>query len=210
METKLFNCEGQEIGEVKLTDRIFNQNINKHLLWEAVTILLRNQRKGLAKTKTRAEVRGGGRKPWRQKGIGWARAGSTRSPIWKGGGVAFGPSPRDYTTQIPFKKRMKALVSSLSDKAKEQKILVIEDLKVSLPKTKYLVNIIKNIKLENNKILIGVSEMEKNLKLASRNLPLVNLKKVQDINSLDILSCDYLIVTKRGLEILEQRCAVKK
>ncbi len=210
METKIFDRAGKEIGAVELKTNIFDQEYNNPLVWENINILLRNKRKGLAKTKSRAEVAGGGKKPWRQKGIGWARHGSIRSPIWRGGGVVFGPKPRDYSTVIPKKKKLKALIASLSARAKENKIVIIEDLNLELPKTKSFMEILKKINLNNVKTLIGVEEMNKNLKLACRNIPYINLKKVDDVNCFDVLQSDYLLITKKGLERLEQRCATKK
>ena len=210
MKKKVFDKQGKEIGTVELTDKIFKSNINKALLWENVTALLKNRRKGLASTKNKAEVKGGGRKPYRQKGIGWARHGSNRSPIWKGGGVVFGPKPRDYSVSIPKKKKIKALLSSLSTKAKEDKILVIDDLKLESFKTKDFADILKKVNLYNIKTLVGVEEIDKNLRLAGRNIPHVNLKRVTDINCLDVLSADFLLITKKGLDKLEQRCTMKK
>lgn len=210
METKLFDKQGKEIGKAKLTDKIFNLDVNKTLLWENTTALLKNKRKGFASTKNKAEVRGGGKKPYRQKGIGWARAGTNRSPIWKGGGVVFGPKPRDYSVRMPKKKKLKALLSSLSVKAKENTIFVIEDLNLESPKTKKFSNILKSINLNNVKTLVSVEQIGKNLKLAGRNIPYVSLKRVDDINCLDVLSVDYILITKKGLEKLEQRCTTKK
>jgi large subunit ribosomal protein L4 len=210
MDTKLFDKQGKEIGKVKLTDRIFKQTVNKALLWENITAFLNNKRRGTAHTKNRAEVRGGGRKPWRQKGIGWARHGSIRSPIWRGGGVVFGPKPRDYSVKMPQKKKLKALLSSLSAKAQEKKILVIEDLHIEEPKTKAFADILESIKLKNAKTLIGVEGISRNLRLSSRNIPYAYVKRVEDINCLDVLSADFLLVTKKGLEKLEQKCATKK
>ncbi len=210
METKLFDLNGKEAGTVKLADKVFNLEVNRTLLWENVTALLQNKRKGSACTKTKNEVRGGGKKPYRQKGIGWARHGSIRSPIWKGGGVVFGPKPRDYFVHIPKKKRLKALLSSLSEKAKENKIVVIEDLNLESPKTKNFAVILKNVNLDNVKTLVGIEKIDSNVKLASRNIPRVTIKRVDDINCLDVLSVEYLLITKRGLEKLEQRCLTKK
>lgn len=210
MEIKLFNKTGKETGKVKLNDRIFKQDVNKPLLWENITALLKNQRKGLASTKNKTEVRGGGKKPYRQKGTGWARAGTIRSPIWRGGGVVFGPKPRDYSVRMPKKKKFKALLSSLSVVAQENRIMVIENLDLEVPKTKNLVGILKSINLSNTKTLVGVDAISKNLKLAGRNIPYVTLKRVDDINCLDVLSAEYLLVTKKSLEKLEKRCATKK
>ncbi len=210
METKVFNKQGKETGKVKLSDEIFKGTVNKPLLWESATMLLKNKRKGTANTKTKNEVKGGGKKPYRQKGIGWARHGSIRSPIWKGGGVVFGPKPRDYSVRLLKKKKQKALLSSLSVKAQENKILVIEDLNLESPKTKDFATILKSVNLHNVKILVGIEEIGKNLKLACRNIPHVDLKRVDDINCLDVLSADSLLITKKGLEKLEQRCSTRK
>jgi len=210
METKLFDKQGKEVGSVKLSNALFNHDINAPVIWENVTILQRNKRKGQASTKTRAEVRGGGVKPWRQKGIGWARHGSIRSPIWRGGGVVFGPSPRDYSTRLPKKKKMKALLASLSARAKEDKIRVIQELELEVPKTKVFVELMKSIDLHNVKTLVGVEKINKNLKLACRNIPYVTLKRVDDVNCLDVLLSEYILITKKGLQKLEQRCATKK
>ncbi len=210
MQTKLFDKEGKESGTVELAGTIFEQKANHPLLWETVNAALKNRRKGLANTKTKAEVRGGGAKPYRQKGIGWARHGSTRSPIWKGGGVVFGPKPRDYSVPMPKKKRMKALLASLSVKAQESKILVIEDFTLETPKTKNFLEILKGINVGKARTLLAVDKVDKNLILASRNVSNVNLKRAIDINCYDVLSAEYLLVTKKGLEKLEQRCATKK
>jgi len=210
MDTKLFDKQGKEIGAVGLKESVFNQAVNKPLIWENITDLLRNKRRGIAKTKSRAEVSGGGRKPWQQKGTGRARHGSIRSPIWRGGGVVFGPKPRDYSTTMPRKKKLGALIASLSARAKENKVLVIEDLNIEMPKTKNFVGLLKSINLNNVKTLVGVEEMNNNLKLACRNIPYIALKKVDDINCLDVIANDYLLITKKGLEILELRCGTKK
>jgi large subunit ribosomal protein L4 len=210
MQTKLFDKLGKAGGTVELIKDIFEQKANEPLLWEMINTILSNRRKGLASTKTKNEVRGGGKKPWRQKGIGWARAGSTRSPLWRGGGVTFGPKPRDYTIAIPKQKKMKALIASLSLKAKENKISVIEELNIENPKTKDFVEIMKNINLNNTKTLVAVAEMNKNLCLASRNIPNVYLKRATDINCYDVMNAEWLLITKKGLEKLEQRCVTKK
>lgn len=210
METKLINASGEEVGKVKLNEKVFNQEIKTPLIWENVTVILRNQRLGLAKAKNRAEVRGGGKKPWRQKGTGMARHGSTRSPIWRKGGVVFGPKPRDYSTHIPQKKKMLALISTLSEKARDNRVVVIDKIALDTPKTKILVDILKKIKLTGSKTLIGLEEMNQNLKLAGKNIPGLNLKRVEDINCYDVLAVNYVMFTQKGLEKLEQRCTTKK
>lgn len=210
METKLINRNGEEVGKVNLNDKVFNQEIKTPLIWENVTVILRNQRSGLAKTKNRAEVRGGGRKPWRQKGTGRARHGSIRSPIWRKGGVVFGPKPRDYSTQFPKKKKLLALISTLSEKARDNRIVVIDQIALETPKTKVLVELLKKTNLAGNKTLIGLEEMNQNLKLAGKNIPGLHLKRVEDINCYDVLAANYVMFTKKGLEKLEQRCTTKK
>lgn len=210
MQTKLFDKLGKESGTIELTESLFSQKTSEPLLWETVNVILSNRRRGLANTKNKAEVRGGGKKPWRQKGIGWARTGSTRSPLWKGGGVTFGPKPRDYTVSMPKKKKAKALLVSLSARAQENKILVIEELVLDKPKTKNFAEILKSINLSKTKTLVAVAEMDKNLLLASRNMPNVNLKRSDDINCYDVLNAECLLITKKGLEKLEQRCAAKR
>ena len=210
METKVFDKIGKESGTIQLADKVFHTDVNKALLWENVTMLLRNRRRGTASTKNKAEVRGGGRKPYRQKGTGWARHGTTRSPIWKGGGVVFGPKPRDYFQSMPKKKKMKALISSLSAKAQERKIYIIEELDLPSAKTKNFATVMRNMNLVNVKTLVATEAISPNTKLASRNIPYVTLKRVNDINCFDVLSAEYLLLTKKGLKVLEQRCATKK
>lgn len=210
MQTKLLDSNGKESGTVELSEKIFNRKINKTLLWEAVNALRDNDRQGHASTKTRAEVRGGGKKPWRQKGIGWARHGSIRSPIWKGGGVSHGPKPRDYSSSIPKKKKLGALLVSLSVKAQENRVLVIDDIALDAPKTKNFARLLKEMKVEKNRTLVAVDEVNRNILLASRNVPHVELKKANDINCYDVLRAEYLLITKKGLDKLEQRCAARK
>lgn len=210
METKLLDKTGKEIGTVKLTDRIFGQKVNDALLWENVTGYQNNMRTGLASSKSKNEVRGGGRKPYRQKGIGWARHGTIRSPIWRGGGVVFGPKPRDYSVTIPRKKKMSALLSSLSAKALDGKILVVDELMLDSPKTKEFAAVLKNMDLEEKKTLIAVETLQQNMKLAGRNIPYIRIKRSSDLNCLDVLAADFLLFTKKGLTKLEQRCSTKK
>lgn len=210
METKLYNQNGEEIGNLKLPKDVFENKINKALLWEIVTTILNNQRQGTAKTKCRAEVSGGGKKPWRQKGIGWARHGSIRSPIWRKGGVVFGPKPRDYYKNVPQRKKILALVSALSAVAKENKVIVIEDIILEKPKTKALQEILKKLNLSRAKLLISTNGINKNILLAARNIPGIVLKRVADINCYDVMSADYLLFTKNSISELEKRCVTNK
>lgn len=210
METKLYNKNGEEIGNIKLPKDIFENKVNKTLLWEIAFTILNNQRQGTAKVKTRAEVKGGGKKPWRQKGIGWARHGSIRSPIWRKGGVVFGPKPRDYYKTVPKRKKTLALLSALSAMAKENKVIVIEDIILDTPKTKVLQEILKKLNLNNAKLLISTNTINKNILLAARNIPGILLKRAADINCYDVISADYLLFTKNSISELEKRCATNK
>ncbi len=207
METKLYNQQGEEIGNIQLPKKIFENKINKALLWEAVNVILNNQRQGTAKAKCRAEVRGGGKKPWRQKGIGWARHGSIRSPIWRKGGVVFGPKPRDYYKVIPQKKKTLALLSSLSAIAKENRVFVIEEIKMEKPSTKTLAEVLKKMNMAKAKVLITTDTISNNLLLAARNIPGVVIKRALDVNCYDILGTDYLVLAKSAIPELEKRCA---
>lgn len=210
MDTKLFNQQGEEIGKLKLPEKIFNAEVNKALLWEHINIIMNNKRQGTAKTKTRAEVKGGGRKPWRQKGTGYARHGSIRSPIWRKGGVVFGPKPRDYYKTFPQRKKIKALLSALSTTAQEDRIRVIDEFKFEKPNTKSLKEILKKMDLNNSKILISPETIDRNLLLSARNIPYVIVKKASDINCYDILWADYVVLTKNALSELEKRCGQNK
>ncbi len=210
METKLYNQNGEEIGNIKLPKDIFENKVNKTLLWEIAFTILNNQRQGTAKAKTRAEVKGGGKKPWRQKGIGWARHGSIRSPIWRKGGVVFGPKPRDYYKTVPKRKKTLALLSALSAVAKENKIIVIEDIVLDTPKTKALQEILKKLNLNNAKLLISTNAINKNILLAAQNIPGIVLKRAADINCYDVISADYLLFTKNSIAELEKRCVTNK
>lgn len=210
MEAKLYNSQGEEIGNIELPNELFGVKINKTLLWEATTIILNNQRRGTAKTKNRAEVKGSGRKPWRQKGTGLARHGSIRSPIWRKGGVVFGPKPRDYYKVIPQRKKIQALLSALSSIAKESRVKVIEEINLNTPRTKSLIEILKKMNLNGNKVLISSNTLSKNLLLSARNIPNVVLKRAIDLNCYDVLWPDFLLLTKNGISELEKRCGQNK
>lgn len=193
---------GEKSGTVELPDSIFGIEPNRALLWEVTRMYLANRRQGTASTKRRGEVRGGGKKPWRQKHTGRARVGSIRSPVWKGGGVVFGPKPRDYSYSMPKKKRRLALVSALAEKSKENLIKIIEDFTLDKPKTKEMATILKNLNLVGEKTLLAVAELDENLKRSARNIPLLKVAPAKDLNAFEVLAHRYLVLTKRSLDLL--------
>lgn len=192
---------------MKKTDfnpNIFDGKVNKAVLYQVIKMYEANKRRGTAATKTRAAVSGGGRKPWKQKGTGRARAGSTRSPLWKGGGVVFGPHPRSYSYSVPQKIRREALRASLNSKYNEEAMLVLDELKVDKPKTKEFKKILDSLKL-NGKTLFVLDKIDDNLRLASRNLNEVALKSADSLNALDVLNFKKLVLTKAALVIIEKK-----
>ena len=196
---KVYNQEGKEISEIKLNEAIFGLPWNDDLVHQAVRVAFANQRPVLASTKDRSEVRGGGRKPWRQKGTGRARHGSIRSPLWKGGGVTFGPtSERNFKLKINKKMAQKALITALSGKAKDNEILILEDLKLSAPKTKEMAKVMLNFSQIKNALLV-ISEPNENVKRASKNLPNLEIININNLNILDVLKYQYLILTKESI-----------
>ena len=202
---KVYNQEGKEISEIKLNEAIFGLPWNDDLVHQAVRVAFANQRPVLASTKDRSEVRGGGRKPWRQKGTGRARHGSIRSPLWKGGGVTFGPtSERNFKLKINKKMAQKALITALSGKAKDNEILILEDLKLSAPKTKEMAKVMLNFSQIKNALLV-ISEPNENVKRASKNLPNLEIININNLNILDVLKYQYLILTKEGIEYLNKK-----
>lgn len=205
-----YNQKGEKIGQTRLPEEIFNLKINPDLVYQVVVSQLANRRKVIAHTKTRAEVRGGGRKPWPQKETGRARHGSIRSPLWRGGGVTFGPSKeRVFKKTIPKKMRRKALFMVLSGKVKNNLLILLDELKIEEPKTKLMAKIIENLKskIENFKkgsILIALPKIDKNLILAARNLPEVETIQAKDLNALDLLSFRYLIMPKEAIKVIKE------
>ncbi|MEO0130097.1 MAG: 50S ribosomal protein L4 [candidate division WOR-3 bacterium] len=210
MKAELLSINGGLKGEIEIPEDIFACEINKALIWEAVTNYLNNQRQGTASTKTRGEVRGGGRKPWAQKHTGRARHGSIRSPIWRKGGVVFGPKPRDYYYSLPRKKKRIALLSALSARYQDKEILFLEDFNLNEPKTKLMYNILKNLKMNDKKVLLVVKNMEKNIKLSSRNIPNLTLMPANSLNAYEILVNDKIIFTESGLESLKELCLTQE
>lgn len=198
----VLNMNGEEVGTMELADNIFNVEINKHAMYMSVVQYLANQRQGTKSAKTRAQVRGGGRKPWRQKGTGRARQGSIRSPQWRGGGVVFAPKPRDYSFKINKKLKRIALKSAFSVKMIEHKLLVLDKLELAEIKTKQMKQVLTNIKTDN--ALIVIDNNDKNVILSARNLPSIKTASSNTINVYDILKYDYLVVTKDAVNKIQE------
>ncbi|MBM3250153.1 MAG: 50S ribosomal protein L4 [Candidatus Omnitrophica bacterium] len=206
----IYNCEGKEVDTLKLPAAVFDGTVNKDAIYQAVVAYRANQRKGLASTKTRGEVSGGGRKPWRQKGTGRARVGSTRNPLWRHGGVVFGPHPRSFYTNLPQKIRSLALKSSLNAKVKENNLLIVDKFAPEGAKTKEAAKIFSNLKVANTKAgrnaaLLLTEKLSRDLKLATRNIGFLNVNLVRDTHAYEILTHRKVIITKTGLEELVSR-----
>ncbi|MBD8007218.1 50S ribosomal protein L4 [Bacillus norwichensis] len=199
----VYNQEGSKVGEVDLNDSIFGIEPNNHVLFEAIVMQQSSLRQGTSKVKTRSEVRGGGRKPWRQKGTGRARQGSIRSPQWRGGGTVFGPVPRSYSYKLPKKVRRLAIKSALSAKALEESILVVEALTFDAPKTKEFAKVLKSLPV-GKKALIVTDVPEDNVALSARNIPGVTVIDANSINVLDVVGHETLILTKAAVEKVEE------
>ena len=198
------NSEGKKVEEIDLPEEIFGGRINNAILHQVVLMYQANERQGTASTKERGAVSGGGRKPWRQKGTGRARAGSIRSPLWRGGGVVFGPHPRDFSYSLPKKVKAAALRESMNAKYVAKELSCVDQFAVKSPKTKDFVKILKALKLDG-KILAVQDTGETDISKASRNIPFFNLMRAQDVNAYDILRYNKLVVTKAGLKALLKR-----
>ena len=200
---KVLDRSGKKVNEVSLPEGVFSYPVKNHLLYEAVVNYRANQRRGTAFSKTRAEVRGGGRKPWRQKGTGRARAGSTRSPLWRKGGVTFGPRPKDYSYNLPKKVKRNALKSALSLKFAEKNLLVLKELDFKEPKTKEGMNFLEKLQLDS--ALIVDSHQNKNLILSLRNIPKVKVVDFSQVNVYDVLDHNWLVFSQSAFESLMER-----
>ena len=198
----VYNMEGNEVGTMELNDAVFGVNVNEHLVHMAVVRQLANNRQGTQKAKTRSEVRGGGRKPWRQKGTGHARQGSTRAPQWTGGGVVFAPTPREYSFKMNKKERRLALKSALTSRVQENKLIVLDDLKLDAIKTKEMKKVLDNLKV--NKALVVLNGEDKNVVLSARNIPDVMTASTNTINVYDILKYNTVIVMKAAVASIEE------
>ncbi|MFB5678944.1 50S ribosomal protein L4 [Paenibacillus terreus] len=199
----VYNISGSQVGEVELKDTVFGIEPNKHVLHEAVVMQLASLRQGTHKVKGRSEVRGGGRKPWKQKGTGRARQGSIRAPQWKGGGTVFGPTPRSYAYKLPKKVRRLAIKSALSSKVIENQIIVLDALTMNAPKTKEFVAILNNLKADRKALVVAPS-YDDNVALSARNIPGVKFVAADGINVLDVLKHDKLIITKEAVQKVEE------
>jgi len=204
VEISVHSVEGEKIGEITLKDDLFNARINKHIVHQIVKRYLAEKRRGTASTKGRSDVRGGGKKPWKQKGTGRARAGTIRSPIWVGGGVVFGPENRDYGYSIPRKMRLVALKSVLSDKVKNNDLIILDKIELKNGKTKDITHIFDNLHINSNKILIVIDKEDKMIKRAVHNLQNAIVITANKINTYDIVNYQKMLVTKNALQVIEE------
>ena len=198
----LYNMEGTQVGEIELNDAVFGVEVNEHLVHMAVVQQLANNRQGTQSAKTRSEVSGGGKKPWRQKGTGHARQGSTRSPQWTGGGIVFAPKPRDYSFKMNKKEKQAALKSALTSRVQASKFIVVDELKMEDAKTKVFTQILKNLKVE--KALVVLDTNDQNVILSARNIPDVKTALTNTINVYDVLKYDTVVATKAAVAAIEE------
>ena len=198
----VYNIEGKEVGTIDLNDAVFGVEVNEHLVHMAVVQQLANKRQGTQKAKTRSEVSGGGRKPWRQKGTGHARQGSTRAPQWTGGGVVFAPTPRDFSFKLNKKEKRAALKSALTSRVEEKKFIVVDEMKFDEIKTKNFQNALNNLNV--SKALVVLEEGNTNAELSARNIPDVKTARTNTINVYDILKYNTVVATKAAVEAIEE------
>lgn len=202
-EVALYSLDGSTSGNINLSEEVFGVEMNVPAVHQVVKMMLANKRQGTQSTKTRSEVRGGGAKPWRQKGTGRARHGTIRSPLWIKGGVTFAPKPRDYSYSVPKKIRRLALKCALSSKVTDETIKVLEDINLPAAKTKEMIKVLANLGIDR-KVLIVLSEKDETVKRASNNIPGVKIAYVNTINVVDILKYDYLVATKSAVDSIEE------
>ena len=198
----VYNMEGKEVGSMDLNDAVFGVEVNEHLVHMAVLQQLANNRQGTQKAKTRSEVRGGGRKPWRQKGTGHARQGSIRAPQWKGGGVVFAPVPRDYSFKLNKKEKRAALKSVLTSRVQENKFIVVDELKMDEIKTKTFKGVLDNLNAE--KTLVVLNDMDANVIASAKNIPTVKTTQTNELNVFDVLKYNTVVVTKDAVATIEE------
>ncbi len=203
LKVRVVSQQNESLGEIELPQEVFGGPVRRHLLHETVRMQLANRRAGTHATKTRSLVRGGGKKPWKQKGTGRARAGSIRSPLWPGGGTVFGPQPRDYSYRMPRSARIAALRAAFAAKLKDGQLLLVDNLQLEAPKTKLLVRLLAE--LQASRALIIIPERDDDLERAARNLPTVKVLRAEGANVYDILRYDRLIVTRAAIDALQKR-----
>ena len=201
-KVSVYNMEGKEVETMELDDAVFGVEVNEHLVHMAVVQQLANNRQGTQKAKTRSEVRGGGRKPWRQKGTGHARQGSTRAPQWTGGGVVFAPTPRDYSFKLNRKEKRAALKSALSSRVAENKFVVVDELKFDAIKTKDFAKVMSNLGVE--KALVVINDNDTNVVMSAKNIPTVKTASTSTINVYDILKYNTVVVTKDAVNTIQE------
>src|SRR6056297_2083783 len=199
-----YNTNGEKIADIDLSDDIFNSDIKEDVVHQVVTAQLAKIRGGNASTKTRSEVRGGGRKPWRQKGTGRARHGSIRSPLWVGGGITFGPSPRSYDKKLTKKMRRLALRSVLTDKVDRDELILVDKIELDQPKTKAVVNILADLNLEDKKVVLVMPEKDENLYLSARNIPNVKTLLAGSVNAYDLLDNEMVVFIEEAVKMVEE------
>ena len=201
-KVSVYNIEGQQVGEIELNDAVFGVEVNEHLVHQAVKLHLANKRQGTQSAKTRSEVSGGGKKPWKQKGTGHARQGSTRAPQWTGGGVVFAPKPRDYSFKMNKQEKRIALKSALTSRVQENKFIVVDAIKMDEIKTKKFAQILENLKV--SKALVVLNENDKNVIASAKNIPTVKTALTSTINVYDILKYDTCVVDKAAVATIEE------
>ena len=201
-KVSVYNMKGSQVGEIELNDAVFGVEVNEHLVHMAVVSQLANNRQGTQSAKTRAEVSGGGKKPWKQKGTGHARQGSTRSPQWTGGGVVFAPKPRDYSIKLNKKEKQLALKSALTSRVNENKFIVVDEIKLDSIKTKNFAEALESLKVK--KALVILNENDKNVILSAKNIPTVKTALTNTINVFDILKYDTIVIDKAAVATIEE------
>lgn len=205
MQTKVYNVKGEEVGKISLKDEVFKAPYNEALIHQYIVAYLANQRQGTKSTLTRTEVRGGGRKPWRQKGTGNARQGSIRAPQWIKGGVVFAPKPRDFSKKLNKQMKKGAFVSAISTCLAEKCLVVVDELNFAAPKTKEMANILETLKLDKRTTIV-TNEVDNNVVLSANNIPNVNVTTAAQLNTYDIVVSDKLLVTKAAIKAIEEAC----
>jgi len=203
-QVTVYDTNGKQVGELQLNDKVFGAEVNKSLMHEVVVMHLARQRVGTAATKTRSMVRGGGRKPWRQKGTGRARQGSIRAPQWRKGGIVFGPQPRDFSYTMPKKARRAALCSALSAKVQSNNLIVLDDWQIDAPKTKEVVKVLKNLNLDGKKALIVTADNDAVMYKSARNIEKVAAMEARNLNTYEVLNYATLIMTKDAVAKVEE------